>query len=100
MSELLFEIIDESEIIHSGRTRKKKTKSLFDIPMIERNYWDNTKDDYQLLLSLVRMRIRNYNRKGKVLNLEEDRNYIRLDYKDQVEMIQYQKQNVQISNEE
>lgn len=36
-----FEFIDESEIEFSGRggNRKKKTPSLFDTPLVERNYW-------------------------------------------------------------
>lgn len=65
-----FEYIDESEIELSSTPRIKKTKSLFDSPLIERSYWGDDPGSH-LTMALARTHIRRSIKNLRLFNVDD-----------------------------
>ena len=84
-----FEYIDESEIEYTTPIRQKKTPSLFDSNLEDRNYWGNDPGSY-LTMSLVRVHIRKMIKNLRLMNVDTDDMTARLSKEHRNELRIYQ----------
>jgi len=80
----------QDKLIRRGKA-KKKTKSLFDTPLSERNYWGNDKGT-ELLMSWNRNAIRKSLNDGFLFDFDNEKFYLVLDSEKRKELIDYQLQ--------
>lgn len=96
-----FEFIDESEIVFTrrGGGRKKKEKTIFDTPLIERSYWgwqDKGNGEKvldpgtQIAMATMRNRIRSSVSNGVLLDVSNEYPAMRLNKEFVDELIKYQ----------
>ena len=93
-----FEYIDESEIQFTERV--KKTKSLFDSPLIDRSYWGDDVGS-ELTMALGRNRIRKSIKNLKLFNVDDDELTRKLikKYRDELRMYQIEMLSVLITQD-
>ena len=75
--------------VPAQKRKKKKTKSLYDIPMEERTFWGDDKGT-ELLMSLVRLGIKRSLNDGYAFDFTNDVNVDRLSKKHVIELKEYQ----------
>lgn len=98
-----FEFIDESDVEYSSRgggsKKTKKTPSLFDTPLLDRNYWgwqDKGNGEKQLdpgtqiAVTFMKGKIRNSIKNGILLDIENEYPASRLNKEFRRELIEYQ----------
>jgi len=90
------EIISEDEVVYSRRKKEViNTDTLYERTFGNRTYWDKNGDDVKLQFLLAKQKINRENRKGRVVDIEND-DYFRMLFPDQIEMLRnYQKDNMQ-----
>lgn len=65
-------VADYSKVKGRGRRKKKKTPSLYDIPVAERSYWGNDPGT-DLIKSLIRLRIISSVNRGEMFDFQNNR---------------------------
>ena len=100
VNEMEFEFIDESEIEYSSTPRKKKTPSLFDSALIDRNYWGNDPGT-ELVMALARIQIRKSIKNLRLMNVDTDdmTSVLVKECRDELRMYQLEMLNVLITQD-
>lgn len=89
------------KLVSRGKAKTKKTKSLFDTPLVERNYWGDGKD-IELIMGVTRNAIRRSLESGFLFDFDNEAYVLILDDDKKKELISFQLEliaNMQIDHE-
>jgi|688.fasta_scaffold1576427_1 hypothetical protein len=92
------EIIDESEVVFARREKQKKHDTLYEKTLGNRMYWDRNGDDVKLIFILAKQKVVRENKKGKVVDFENDDYFFRLFDDQRKELIELQRKNMRGEN--